>query len=127
MSGTATGYYMDDVERLTRPVHCWPVAPFEERKGRRVSQAPLLSPVEEVADFFARSPSREEIARCQLSDAAQEQISQLLDKEDDGALAADEQRQLDELVPPNDRVTLIRSRVLDTPDQNRVRWEGRAR
>ena len=78
-----------------------------------MSQAPVLSPIEEVAEFFAHGPSREEIARFQLSDAAQEQISRLLDKEDDGALTPEEQRQLDELMLLNDVVTLIRSRVSD--------------
>lgn len=80
-----------------------------------MSQASVLSPIEEVAEFFARGPSREEIARFQLSDAAQEQISQLLDKEDDGALTAEEQRQLDELMLLNDVVMLIRSRIPDEP------------
>jgi hypothetical protein len=76
-----------------------------------MSHASLVSPVEEVAAFFAQAPSRDDIARFQLSQAAQEQIARLLDKEDDGALSAEEKRQLDELLILNDLVALIRSRV----------------
>jgi hypothetical protein len=70
------------------------------------------SPIEEVADFFARGPSLAEIARFQLSEAAQSRINELLEREDDGALNKDERRQLDELVTINDLVMLIRSRAL---------------
>lgn len=70
------------------------------------------SPIEEVADFFARGPSLAEVAQFQLSEAAQLRISELLEREDDGALSDDEQRQLDELVTINDLVMLIRSRAL---------------
>ncbi len=73
--------------------------------------APPQSPIEEVAEFFARGPSTEEIARFQLSNAAQSWIRELLDKEDDGNLSAEERHQLDELLIVNDLVTLIRSRV----------------
>jgi hypothetical protein len=73
--------------------------------------APALGPIEEVAEFFARGPSLEEIARFQLSEPAQELIAELLDKEDDGTLTAEERRQLDELLIVNDLVALIRSRV----------------
>ena len=73
--------------------------------------APSYSPIEEVAEFFARGPSLEEITRFQLSDAAQTWISELLEREDDGTLAAEERHHLDELLIVNDLVTLIRSRV----------------
>lgn len=76
--------------------------------------APPQSPIEEVAEFFAHGPSTEEIARFQLSDAAQSWIRELLDKEDDGTLSAEERHQLDELLIVNDLVTLIRSRVPTT-------------
>lgn len=78
-----------------------------------MSQAPVLSPIEEVAEFFASGPSREEIARFQLSAAAQEYINQLPDKEDDGTLTPEEQKQLDELMLLNDVITLIRSHITD--------------
>lgn len=73
--------------------------------------APPSSPIVEVAEFFARGPSPAAIARFQLSDATQMWISQLLDKEDDGTLTAEEQHSLDELLIVQDLVTLIRSRV----------------
>jgi hypothetical protein len=73
--------------------------------------APPRSPIEEVAEFFARGPSLTEIAHFQLSDAAQASISELLEKEDDGTLTVEERHQLDELLVVNDLVTLIRSRV----------------
>ena len=37
--------------------------------------APSHSPIEEVAEFFGRGPSREEIRQFQLSDEIQEWIS----------------------------------------------------
>ncbi len=69
------------------------------------------NPIEEVADFFARGPSLAEIARFQLSEEAQNRISELLEREDDGALEAEERRQLDELLIINDLVMLIRARA----------------
>ncbi|HEX8731558.1 MAG TPA: hypothetical protein VF725_05800 [Ktedonobacterales bacterium] len=73
--------------------------------------APSPSPLEEVADFFAGGPSVTEIARFHLSDAALDWINDLLEREDDGTLSADERRQLDELLVVNDLVALIRSRA----------------
>ncbi len=72
---------------------------------------PSHSPIEEVAEFFGRGPSREEIRRFQLSDDTQAWISELLDKEDGGTLNAEERHQLDELLIIHDVVTLIRSHV----------------
>ena len=74
--------------------------------------APSHSPIEEVAEFFGCGPSREEIRQFQLSDEIQEWISQLLDKEDEGRLSADERHQLDELLIIHDVVTPIRSQSL---------------
>ncbi len=73
--------------------------------------APSHSPIEEVAEFFGRGPSREEIRQFQLSNETQAWISELLDKEDDGTLSAEERHQLDELLVIHDVVTLIRSQV----------------
>jgi hypothetical protein len=73
--------------------------------------APSHSPIEEVAEFFGRGPSRDEIRQFQLSDETQVWISELLDKEDDGTLSAEECHQLDELLIIHDVVTLIRSQV----------------
>ena len=67
--------------------------------------------IEEGAAFFGRGPTREEIRQFHLSDETQTWISELLDKEDEGSLSADERRQLDELLIIHDVVTLIRSQV----------------
>ncbi|HEX5439755.1 MAG TPA: hypothetical protein VFW76_02650 [Ktedonobacterales bacterium] len=73
--------------------------------------APSHSAIEEVAEFFGRGPSRDEIRQFQLSDETQAWISELLDKEDEGTLSAEERHQLDELLIIHDVVTLIRSQV----------------
>ena len=73
--------------------------------------APSHIPIEEVAEFFGLGPSRDEIRQFQLSDETQVWISELLDKEDDGTLSAEERHQLDELLIIHDVVTLIRSHV----------------
>ena len=71
--------------------------------------APSRNPIEEVAEFFGRGPSRDEIRQFQLSDETQAWISELLDKEDAGTLSTEERHQLDELLIIHDVVTLIRS------------------
>ncbi|HEX9036586.1 MAG TPA: hypothetical protein VF808_06295 [Ktedonobacterales bacterium] len=76
-----------------------------------MSHASTVSPVEEVATFFARGPSPEDIARFHLSKGAQKLIERLLDKEDDGTLSIEDKRQLDELLILNDLVALIRAQV----------------
>lgn len=73
--------------------------------------APSPGPLEEVADFFAGGPSITEIAQFRLSDVALTWINDLIEREDDGTLSADERRQLDELLIVNDLVALIRSRA----------------
>ena len=69
------------------------------------------NPIEEVAQFFGRGPTREEIRQFQLSDKTQAWINELLDKDDDGALSAEERHQLDEQLIIHDVVTLIRSQI----------------
>jgi hypothetical protein len=86
--------------------------------------APSHSPIEEVAEFFGRGPSREEIQQFQLSDETQAWISELLDKEDDGTLSAEERHQLDELLIIHDVVTLIRSQV--PPNASTSQVNGKA-
>ena len=79
-----------------------------------MSQAPTLSPIEEVVTFFACGPSREEIAAFRLSEAAQDHLRELLRRNAVGELAPDEQRQLDQMVLLDDIVSLIRARVQGT-------------
>jgi hypothetical protein len=76
-----------------------------------MSQASVQSPTEQVAEFFARSPSPEEIAAFHLSEDVLEQVRELLYKNSAGTLTAEEAQELDELVLLDRIVNLIRSRV----------------
>jgi hypothetical protein len=76
-----------------------------------MSQATTHSPIEEVVDFFARGPSRDEIAAFQLSAGAQQRLRTLLDKNAAGSLTLDEDRELDRMMLLDDIVSLIRARV----------------
>ena len=65
----------------------------------------------EIAEFFARGPSAEEIAAFRLSDATVARVRELLDKNAGGTLTRDEGEELDQLVLLDRIVMLIRSRV----------------
>ena len=73
-----------------------------------------LNPVNEVIDFFARAPSREDIAAFRLSPAAQERLRALLARNAAGMLSPEEQRELDQMVLLDDILSLLRARVQDT-------------
>lgn len=77
-----------------------------------MGQTSLLRPTEEIADFFARAPSVEEIATFRLSDTTIARVRTLLDKNAAGTLSPDESEELDQLVLLDRIVTLIRSRPL---------------
>jgi hypothetical protein len=81
-----------------------------------MSQMSLQRPAEQVAEFFARSPSREEIATFRLADETIEHIRELLYKNSAGTLTPEESQDLDELVMLDRIVNLIRSRVPQTRD-----------
>ena len=76
-----------------------------------MSQASLTHPVEEIADFFARAPSTEEIAAFRLSEATVERVRDLLVKNAAGTLSRGESEELDQLALLVRIVMLIRSRV----------------
>lgn len=76
-----------------------------------MSQAAMVRPTELVAEFFARGPSREEIAAFHLPDATTAYIRKLLYKNSAGTLTPEETQELDELVLLDRIVNLIRSRV----------------
>jgi hypothetical protein len=71
----------------------------------------LLRPTEEVAEFFARSPSAKDIASFRLSEATLARVRGLLDKNADGTLTREESEELDQLVLLDRIVMLIRSRL----------------
>ena len=78
-----------------------------------MSQASTVSPVTEVIDFFSRGPSRAEVAHFHLSEAAQERLRDLQDRNaaGTGALTAEETDELDRMVLLDDIVSLIRMRA----------------
>jgi hypothetical protein len=69
----------------------------------------MVRPTEQVAMFFARGPSPQEIASFRRSDEAVEHIRDLLYKNSAGTLTAEEERELDELMVLDKIVNLIRS------------------
>lgn len=69
------------------------------------------NPIDEIVAFFVTGPSREEIARFRLSDAAQAYVRALLNKNTTGTLTCDEERELDKIVILNDVVSLICVRI----------------
>lgn len=79
-----------------------------------MGQQSVLNPTGEVVEFFARGPSREEIAAFRLSDAAQERLRELLRGNAAGALTREEDRELDQMVLLDDIIALIRARVRRT-------------
>lgn len=76
-----------------------------------MSQASLVRPTEQIAAFFARGPSPDEIAAFHLSDETQAYVRELLEKNAAGTLSPEESQELDELVLLDRIVNLIRSRV----------------
>ncbi|HEY7832985.1 MAG TPA: hypothetical protein VIG30_05400 [Ktedonobacterales bacterium] len=76
-----------------------------------MSQAPAVSPVDEVIEFFSHGPSRQEIATFELSGAAQDRLRVLLRKNAAGALTGEEEHELDKMVLLDDIISLIRVRA----------------
>lgn len=76
-----------------------------------MSQTPTVSPVDEVVEFFAQGPSRQDIAAFHLSEAAQDRLRELLRHNASATLSPEEARQLDQMVLLDDIVSLIRARV----------------
>lgn len=76
-----------------------------------MSQASIVSPVGEDVAFFARGPSRKEIAQFRLSDAARDRLRELLDHNFADMLTPGEIRELDQMVLLDDIVSLIRAQA----------------
>lgn len=76
-----------------------------------MSQASVLRAYEEIASFFARSPSSEEIATFHLSDETVARLRELLEKNSAGTLTSDEADELDQVAHLNRMLLLIRSRL----------------
>jgi len=82
-----------------------------ESERYSMSQTPTASPVEEVVEFFAQGPSRQDIAAFRLSEAAQDRVRELLRRNAAATLSPEETHQLDQMVLLDDIVSLIRARV----------------
>jgi hypothetical protein len=76
-----------------------------------MSQASLTRSTEQIAEFFARGPSPQEIAAFRLPDATLSAIRELPYKNSAGTLTAEESQELDELVLLDRIVNLIQSCV----------------
>ncbi|HUY76650.1 MAG TPA: hypothetical protein VMV29_07745 [Ktedonobacterales bacterium] len=82
-----------------------------------MSQTIVVRAYEELADFFARSPSTDEIMAFRLSNETVERLRELLYKNSAGTLASDESDELDQVQSLNRLLMLIRSRIpLDNSD-----------
>jgi len=68
---------------------------------------------DEVATFFARGPSRQEISTFRLSEEALARLRHLLLKQSAGTLSEAEADELDECVHLDRVLLLIRSRALE--------------
>jgi hypothetical protein len=71
--------------------------------------APSLQ--DEVIDFLASGPTPEQILALHPSDAVQQRISALLDRNRSSTLTADEQTELDEYLRLDHFVTLLKARA----------------
>lgn len=70
---------------------------------------PRRTLTEEVAEFLARGPSAEDIANFHISEQAQERVHALMEKNEAGALTAEENAELDEITVLDQLFTLIRA------------------
>ena len=75
-----------------------------------MDQASILRAYDEAASFFAHGPSPEEIASFRLSEPTVERVRDLLEKNSEGTLTAEEREERDEVGHLNRMLLLIRSR-----------------
>ena len=76
-----------------------------------MNTAPVVRAYDEVVAFFARGPSRDEIAELRLSDATVTRVRELLRQNSEGILTPDEADELDQCVQLDRIVLLIRSQA----------------
>jgi hypothetical protein len=100
------------------PDHHWrSAARLSIEKDELMSQAPTLSPIEEVVTFLAGAPSRDAIAAFRLSDAARDRLSDLLRRNQAGLATPPEARELDQMILLDDIIALVRARA-QSPDSH---------
>ncbi|HEY7834384.1 MAG TPA: hypothetical protein VIG30_12485 [Ktedonobacterales bacterium] len=76
-----------------------------------MNHPPFAHAYDEVVAFFARGPSRDEIAAFRLSDATVARVRELLQRNSAGTLTPDESDELDQCVQLDRIVLLIRSQA----------------
>jgi hypothetical protein len=78
----------------------------------------LMSSFQEIADFLATGPSKEEVLRFRPSRALQRQAQKLLAKQDGGQpLSEDEECQLDELLKAELLMRLLKAKLRTRKDK----------
>ena len=76
-----------------------------------MSQASLKRAYDEVASFFARGPSSDEIIQFRLSDETIARVRDLLYKNSAGTLTGDEVEELDQCIQLDRMMMLIRTQA----------------
>lgn len=67
--------------------------------------------VDEIADFLASGPSREQLLSFRPSEAVQQHARELLTKSNQGTLSAEEERELGQLEQAELLMRLVKSRI----------------
>jgi hypothetical protein len=78
------------------------------RRGLKHSSPGALSAVEEVFEFLGRRPTPQEIISFKPSEKAVKRLRQLLDKNREGSISADEEAELDTLESLDDLFALVK-------------------
>ena len=76
-----------------------------------MSQTAIPRAYDEIATFFARGPSSQEIATFRLSEETVARVRDLLEKNSAGTISTDEAEELDQVGQLNRLLLLIRSRI----------------
>lgn len=72
---------------------------------------PPIHVLEETAELFASSPSPEQILGFRFSTATQQRASELLQRQREGSLSPDEQRQMEQFEQAELLIRLVKARV----------------
>lgn len=79
-------------------------------KRRQTNGAGVSIPLyREITDFLASNPSPEQVAAFKISSAAQERLEDLLDKNREESLTADETAELDAYLQARDLMILLKA------------------
>jgi len=73
--------------------------------------------VDEVAEFFATRPSREQVLAYRPSDAVQERFHELVERKGDSGLTAEEEAELSQFEQTEILLRLIKARLRGGPGE----------